>query len=129
MDKNYLGNGTMTKRQHLRLLKTGAINLQAWYLSALQYILHILHHFSPFPQAVLAQRRSFTPLPKTITPPKATSTFNVYGRERVIQHFERAAHVWHGGGVGQEESVFHRSLPRSVELLMFQWILWCQPDE
>lgn len=103
MDENYLGNYTMTKHQHLRLLKTRAINLRAWYLRALQYILHILHHFSPFPRALLAQRRSFTPLPKTITPPKATSAFKVYGRERAIQHFERAAHVWHSGAVGQED--------------------------
>lgn len=95
----------MTKHQRVRLLKTRAINLPAWYLSALQYILHILHHFSPFPQALLAQRHSFTPLPKTITPPKATSTFKVYGRKRAIQHFERAAHVWHRGAVGQEERV------------------------
>lgn len=105
MDENYLGNYTMTKHQHLRLLKSRAINLQPWYLSALQYILHILHHFSPFPRALLAQRHSFTPLPKTITPPKATSAFKVYGREWAIQHFERAAHVWHRGAVGQEERV------------------------
>lgn len=51
MDENYLGNYTMTKHQHLRLLKTRAINLQPWYLRALQYILHILHHLSLFPRA------------------------------------------------------------------------------
>lgn len=100
MDENYLGNYTMTKHQHLRLLKTRAINLQPWYLRALQYILHILHHRSLFPPAPLAQRRSFTALPKTITPPKATWAFKVYGREWTIQHFQRAAHVWHRGGVG-----------------------------